>query len=301
MKRIIRITAIAAVLLLAGTFIALNISYSSSVDAAVINSSSSSADIKVLQMRLKNWGYYTGTVDGIYGSKTVAAIKKFQQYNGLVADGIAGTKTLAKIGISVGITTSSSLIKAGSSSSDVKKVQQRLKDLGYYTSSVDGIYGSGTTYAVKRFQSANGLTADGIAGPNTLSKLGITAVGGSSSAGSGSSDTYLLAKCIYAEARGEPYTGKVAVGAVLLNRVKSPDFPNTIAGVIYQPGAFTAVSDGQINLSPDSEALKAAQDAMNGWDPTYGCLFYYNPAVATSKWIWSRKVVVTIGKHVFCI
>ena len=126
-------------------------------------------------------------------------------------------------------------------------------------------------------------------------------MGGSSTAGSSSSNLYLLAKCIYAEARGEPYIGKVAVGAVILNRVKHPDFPNTIAGVIYQPGAFTAVSDGQINLSPDSEAIRAAQDAMNGWDPSYGSLFYYNPAKATSAWIYSRKVNVTIGRHVFCI
>ena len=124
---------------------------------------------------------------------------------------------------------------------------------------------------------------------------------GSSSSNYTNSDLYLLAKCIYAEARGESYTGQVAVGAVILNRVASSKFPNTIAGVIYQKDAFTAVTDGQINLSPDKTAMNAAQDAMNGWDPTYGCIYYYNPAVATSSWIFSRKTVTTIGKHVFAI
>ena len=125
---------------------------------------------------------------------------------------------------------------------------------------------------------------------------------GSSSGGAGgysSSDVYLLAKVIHAEARGETYTGKVAVGAVVLNRVKSSSFPNTISGVVYQPYAFTAVADGQINLSPDSTSMKAAQDAINGWDPTYGCIYYYNPKTATSSWIFSRPTVITIGNHVF--
>ena len=138
---------------------------------------------------------------------------------------------------------------------------------------------------------------DGIVGPKTLSALGL---GGTSSKYS-SSDIYLLAKCVYAEARGEPYVGQVAVAAVILNRVKNANFPNTISGVIYQPWAFTAVSDGQINLEPNQTAYNAATDAMNGWDPTYGCIYYYNPATATSKWIFSRQVVITIGKHVFAI
>ena len=123
---------------------------------------------------------------------------------------------------------------------------------------------------------------------------------GSSSSGSSSNDLNLLSKAVYSEARGEPYTGQVAVAAVVLNRVSSSSFPNSIAGVIYQSGAFDAVSDGQINLTPDSTARKAAQDAINGWDPTYGCIYYFNPSTATSKWIWSRKQVVTIGKHIFC-
>ena len=135
----------------------------------------------------------------------------------------------------------------------------------------------------------------------TLGMSGGSSGSGSSSSGYTNADTYLLARCIYAEARGESYTGQVAVGAVVLNRVESPDFPNTISGVIYQRHAFTAVSDGQINLTPDQTAINAAKDAMNGWDPTYGCLYYYNPVTATSAWIFSRETVVTIGKHVFAI
>lgn len=198
-------------------------------------------------------------------------------------------------------------IQQGSTGADVRTVQQKLKNWGYYRGAVDGIYGAQTRKAVVWFQQKNGLTADGIVGPATLKALGMSASGSSSSSSSGgtnkysSSDTYLLAKIIHAEARGESYTGKVAVGAVVLNRVKSPSFPNTISGVIYQPYAFTAVADGQINLAPDDESMRAAKAAMNGWDPTYGCLYYYNPAIATSKWIYSRKTVTTIGKHVFAI
>ena len=180
----------------------------------------------------------------------------------------------------------------------IKTVQQKLKNWGYYTGSVDGIYGSKTTAAVKYFQRTNGLTVDGIVGTQTAKALGMSLTSSSTQV---SSDKYLLAKAIYAEARGEPYTGQVAVGAVILNRVKNANFPNTIAGVIYQKGAFTAVDDGQINLTPNDTALKAAQDAMNGWDPTYGCIYYFNPATATSSWIWSRPQVITIGKHIFAL
>ena len=180
--------------------------------------------------------------------------------------------------------------------SENKQVQQKLKDLGYYTGKIDGIMGSQSIKAVKQFQKDYGLKVDGIVGKNTLKALGLSSYGGYSS-----SDVYLLAKCIHAEARGEPYVGQVAVAAVILNRVKSPQFPNTISGVIYQPWAFTAVHDGQINLEPNDTAYKAAKDALNGWDPSYGCLYYYNPETATSKWIWSRQTVVTIGKHVFAI
>lgn len=180
-----------------------------------------------------------------------------------------------------------------------RTVQTKLKRWGYYTGSVDGIYGPKTKSAVKYFQRKNGLAVDGIVGPKTAAALGMTLSGSKTT--QSSSDLNLLAKCVYAEARGEPYTGQVAVAAVVLNRVRSASFPNTIAGVIYQPYAFTAVDDGQINLTPNQTAYKAAQDALNGWDPTYGCLYYYNPRTATSSWIWSRQTVVTIGKHVFAI
>ena len=193
------------------------------------------------------------------------------------------------------------LSKYGSRGSEVRTIQDKLKRWGYYTGNVDGIYGSQTVTAVKKFQQKNGLTVDGIAGTRTLTAMGITSSSSSSSSSSNnSSNVNLLARAIYGEARGEPYTGQVAVGAVILNRVKSSKFPNTIAGVIYQSGAFDAVSDGQINLNPDSTAKKAAQDALNGWDPSYGAIYYFNPSTATNKWIWSRPLTVTIGKHRFC-
>ncbi len=190
----------------------------------------------------------------------------------------------------------------GSRGEEVKQIQTKLKRWGYYNGSIDGIYGTQTLNAVKSFQKKNGLTQDGIAGPATLKAMGINSSSGNSSqtSGSNSSDINLLSHLIYGEARGEPYTGQVAVGAVIMNRVKSSSFPNTIAGVIYQRGAFDAVSDGQINMSPDSTAQKAAQDAYNGWDPSYGAIYYFNPATATNKWIWSRPLTVTIGKHIFC-
>ncbi|MBQ5812974.1 MAG: spore cortex-lytic enzyme [Clostridia bacterium] len=188
--------------------------------------------------------------------------------------------------------------RRGSSGSTVRNIQQRLKNWGYYTGAVDGIYGSRTVEAVKYFQRKNGLTADGVCGNATLRALGIST--GISSAGAGrQDDLYLLAKMISAEARGEPYVGQVAVGAVILNRVRHPSFPNSIAGVLYQPGAFTALSDGQFRQEPGEESRRAAQDAMNGWDPTGGAIYYYNPAKSTSSWIFSRETIMTIGKHVF--
>ena len=197
---------------------------------------------------------------------------------------------------------SQALSKYGSRGNEVTQIQTKLKRWGYYTGSVDGIYGSKTVAAVKYFQRKNGLTVDGIAGPATLKAMGIMSTGSSSSGSTttSSTDLNLLARLIYGEARGESYTGQVAVGAVVLNRVRSSKFPNTIAGVIYQAGAFDAVDDGQINLAPDNTAIKAAQDALNGWDPSYGALYYFNPNTATSKWIWSRPLTVVIGNHRFC-
>lgn len=200
---------------------------------------------------------------------------------------------------SLSTTTISSTYAATLTTSQIKTVQTKLKRWGYYTGSVDGIYGSKTKSAVISFQRKNGLTADGIVGPKTAAAMGINLNTTTSSNTSSSSDLYLLAKCVHAEARGEPYAGQVAVAAVILNRVKSSKFPNTISGVIYQPYAFTAVSDGQINLEPNETAYKASKDALNGWDPSYGSIYYYNPATATSKWIWSTTKVVQIGKHIF--
>ncbi len=192
------------------------------------------------------------------------------------------------------------LSKYGSQGEEVRQIQTKLKRWGYYNGSVDGIYGSKTLSAVKSFQRKNGLTVDGIAGTKTLNAMGITSGSNSGGTTSNSSNVNLLAHLIYGEARGENYIGQVAVGAVIMNRVRSSLFPNTIAGVIYQKGAFDAVSDGQINMSPDNSAKKAAQDAINGWDPSYGAIYYFNPATATNKWIWSRPVTVIIGKHRFC-
>ena len=196
------------------------------------------------------------------------------------------------------------LSKYGSRGEEVRTIQTKLKRWGYYNGNVDGIYGSQTLAAVKLFQQKNGLTVDGIAGTKTLQAMGIYNSSSSSSSNSSSStnssDLNLLSRLVYGEARGEPYTGQVAVAAVVLNRVKNSSFPNTIAGVIYQSGAFDVVSDGQINLTPNETAKKAAQDALNGWDPTNGAIYYFNPSTATNKWIWSRPMTVTIGKHRFC-
>lgn len=193
----------------------------------------------------------------------------------------------------------STLSKMGSRGDEVRRIQQKLKNWGYYTGSVDGIYGSQTKNAVRKFQRDNGLTVDGIAGPKTLSYLGIT----SGSSGSGqynSNDVYLLAKVIAAEARGESYVGQVAVGAVVLNRVEHSSFPDSIAGVVYQPGAFSCVNDSNWSVAPTAESQKAARDAINGWDPSGGAIYYYNPAKTSNQWIRSRPVIVTIGSHLFC-
>lgn len=192
------------------------------------------------------------------------------------------------------------LSKYGSRGDEVRQIQTKLKRWGYYNGSVDGIYGSQTLAAVKWFQSKNGLQVDGIAGPKTLAAMGIMNSSNNTGGGYSNSDLNLLAHLVYAEARGESYTGQVAVASVVLNRVKNSSFPNTVAGVIYQAGAFSVVADGQINLTPNQTAISAAQDAINGWDPTYGAIYYFNPNTATNGWIWSRPVTVVIGNHRFC-
>lgn len=220
---------------------------------------------------------------------------------------VGGERTESEIAV----TLPTAVLKNGSRGSEVKEVQRKLKQWGYYNGSVDGVFGKGTRDAVVAFQKKNGLKADGIVGKATYKALGMNdaynaLVNGGSSSTSGvggysGADVYLLAKTIHAEGRGEPYTGQVAIGAVILNRVRSSDFPNTVSGVVYQKHAFTAVSDGQINLTPNETAMRAARDAINGWDPTGGALYYYNPAVATSAWIFDRQTVTVIGKHVFAI
>lgn len=192
------------------------------------------------------------------------------------------------------------LSKYGSRGEEVRLIQTKLKRWGYYYGNIDGIYGSQTLAAVKWFQSKNGLTVDGIAGPKTLAAMGITSTSNTGGGTASNSDLNLLAHLVYAEARGEPYSGQVAVAAVVLNRVKSSSFPNTVAGVIYQKGAFSVVADGQINLNPNQTAISAARDALNGWDPSYGAIYYFNPNTATNGWIWSRPVTVVIGNHRFC-
>lgn len=192
------------------------------------------------------------------------------------------------------------LSRLGSRGEEVRKIQQRLKNWGYYSGSVDGIYGTQTQNAVKYFQRKNGLTADGIAGKNTLAAMGISSGSSSSSGKYTSNDVYLLAKVIAAEARGESYTGQVAVGAVVLNRVEHSSFPDSISGVVYQSGAFSCVTDSNWKVEPTDTAKKAAQDAINGWDPSGGAIYYYNPAKTSNQWIRSRPVIVTIGSHVFC-
>lgn len=190
-----------------------------------------------------------------------------------------------------------SLSKMGSRGAEVRQIQTRLITWGYMSGKVDGIYGVKTREGVKYFQRKNGLTVDGIAGKKTLAALGISSSGESNTA---DADYNLLARIISAEARGETYSGQVAVGAVVLNRIEHPSFPDTLSGVVYQKGAFSCLDDGQFNVAVADSAYRAARDALNGVDPSGGAIYYYNPATATSKWIRSRPIIKTIGKHVFC-
>ena len=196
-------------------------------------------------------------------------------------------------------TAQAATYRQGSSGQAVRTIQEKLVRWGYFDGPVDGIYGSKTEAAVKKFQQKNCLTADGVAGTATLKALGMTTTeNGASSSQSGSVD--LLARVISAEARGEPYSGQVAVGAVILNRVSHPSFPNTIAGVVYQPGAFSCMDDGQIDQPVAESSIRAAREALNGADPSGGAIYYFNPSTATSGWIWSRPLIKVIGNHRFC-
>lgn len=227
---------------------------------------------------------------------------------------------------------SSATLKVGSTGQDVQELQGRLTFLGYYNGEIDGVFGSKTKGAVTWFQWKFGLKSDGVVGAATKKKLvdatkawkpgsgaGGTAGSGSGTSGGGSgssggsslpksnrlglseNDIQIMANAVYGEARGEPYVGQVAVAAVILNRVSDENFPNTVYGVIFQPRAFTAVDDGQIYLTPNESARRAVEDAIGGYDPTNGCLYYFNPVTATSKWIWTRQQMLTIGKHIFCM
>ena len=199
------------------------------------------------------------------------------------------------------LTADAATLTMGSRGERVAIIQQRLKEWGYYTGQVDGVFGRGTYNAVVRFQRQNGLAVDGQVGKKTAAAMGIPLTGTISAALYRESEMQLLARLVSGEARGEPYIGQVAVAAVVLNRVRSDEFPDTISGVIFQPGAFDAVWDGQFDMEPTASSVRAARDAMNGWDPTGGCTYYYNPATATSEWIWTRAVQLTIGRHAFAI
>ncbi|MBO8163345.1 MAG: spore cortex-lytic enzyme [Brevibacillus sp.] len=184
-------------------------------------------------------------------------------------------------------------LKVGSQSGDVWDLQFRLKVLDFYTAGMDGVFGQHTAQAVRRFQYQYGLPVDGVVGPKTWKMLKKVSVN--------KRELDMLARVVHGEARGEPYVGQVAVAAVVMNRVQSAQFPNTVAGVIFQPRAFTAVDDGQYWLKPNRTAYKAAEEAVRGWDPTYGALYYFNPQTATSSWIWSRKQTMKVGKHIFAV
>lgn len=196
--------------------------------------------------------------------------------------------------------SSSALSKMGSQGKEVEKIQTELKSRGYYTGNIDGVFGTGTKNAVIKFQKDNGLVADGIAGKKTLSALGIEEASGNSYGDYSTADFNLLARIISAEARGEEYLGQVAVGAVVLNRVEHPSFPDTITEVVYQRGAFSCINDGQFYEPISDSAYNAARDAINGLDPSGGAIYYYNPKKSTNKWIFSRPVITVIGSHRFC-
>ena len=214
-----------------------------------------------------------------------------------------GAALLAALAVALTPVALAAVLEVGSRGGDVTAVQKKLIQWGYMGGTADGRYGEGTRSAVAAFQRRNGLAVDGRVGPATAKAMGVTLSGGSVAASASiiSADHRLLSRLVYAEARGETYKGQVAVAAVALNRVASASFPNTISGVVFQPGAFTCVSNGSINNTPDSTAIRAALDALNGWDPTGGCLYYYNPEGTDDPWIRTRTVKTVIGNHQFAV
>ncbi|WP_038020990.1 MULTISPECIES: spore cortex-lytic enzyme [unclassified Thermoactinomyces] len=288
--------------------------------SGILKQGSSGKDVLELQGRLKLLGYYTGPVDGVFGNRTYRAVRLFQYAFGMKIDGIVGPKTKLRLWKATKHWTpemtkekpKGPVLKRGARGGGVWELQGRLGFLGFYTGKIDGVYGNRTYHAVRLFQYRFGMKIDGIAGPETMAKLRKATRNYApkkarkaftlpkSSHGFSKSDINLLARAVYAEGRGEPYVGQVAIAAVILNRVDSSQFPNTVPGIIYQPLAFESVADGQIWMEPDETARKAVMDAINGWDPSGGALYYFNPARSTSKWIWSRPIIKRIGKHVFC-
>lgn len=293
--------------------------------AVVLKQGVQSDEVYELQGRLKHLGYYSGDLTTTFGPRTQTAVRRFQAAFGLQIDGIAGDVTMAELRKATPKWLQIFTLKRGSTGARVKDLQSKLKLLDYYRGNLDGIYGSQMERAVSDFQYRYKLpTVDGVAGPATLDKIraAYAKVQGNApstpvteppspsqpesttisktSYNMSPNDLKLLSQAVYSEARGEPYIGQVAIAAVILNRTHSDQFPNTISGVIFQPGAFTAVADGQFWLTPNESAKKAVMDALGGWDPTGHALYYFNPDTATAKWIWSRPQIKKIGKHIFC-
>ncbi len=269
--------------------------------ATLLKVGSSGAEVSTLQQTLKSKGHYTYKVTGYYGSITKSAVTSFQNANGLTVDGIAGPQTLGRL-----YASKSSILKVGSSGTEVSTLQQKLKDTGYYTYKVTGYYGSITKNAVTSFQRANGLTVDGIAGPQTQSALYNGNNVASSNDTNLSEDIYWLSRIIEAESKGESYTGKVAVGNVVMNRVNSSEFPSTVKGVIfeYYKGIpmFSPVANGTIYNTPSQESINAAYAAYNGQKPVGNATYFFNPSIAKSSWISQNKTYVTsIGGHAFYV
>ncbi|WP_432408497.1 spore cortex-lytic enzyme [Wukongibacter sp. M2B1] len=292
-RQLLSLVALALVVILISVF------YIDIAHARTIYWGTRGEDVRAVQEKLKRWGYYKGVADGVYGKETYRAVTYFQRKYGLRADGVVGDRTKEALGITV-------TRKSIPYNKTVEIAQRKLKQWRYYNGAVDGIYGPKTYSAVIKFQRKNGLKVDGHIGLQTRKALGITTktVSGNyadtSKGVSKSDDVTLLAMIINGEARGEPYVGQVAVGAVVLNRVKNPSFPNSIAGVMYQPLAFEAVANGQVYKPIEANSFKAARDALNGWDPTGGAIYYWNPSGnITSKWIRRLNPTLSIGRHVF--
>lgn len=218
------------------------------------------------------------------------------------------TVVMVLLTLCVGIIGAADMVQArptlywGVSGEAVREVQVRLSQWGYYDGPISGVYGPQTQQAVLWFQRRNGLTADGVVGPQTYAAMGLTPGTGGTAGGTGvarSDELGLLTRIVSAEARGEPYVGQVAVAAVVLNRVQSSSFPNSVSSVIYQPLAFESIMNGTVWRTPAADAERAVRDAMNGWDPTYGSLYFWNPYKQVNPWVWSRTIVTQIGQHVF--